>query len=150
MYWCFHNTKYGLLFTFLIQRYALCFQISNQKAKHTYFNWSKWITATTNSVKSFVNSVSKWTFYADMHVVVNVYLVDWMLFKKEKARGGRIFAVGVIYKPIIKHLEKNVEWGRKTSSFVLNIDLCLFSCHNVKLALMQYSFLHSHIYPNEL
>ena len=31
----------------------------------------------------------------------------WLnVFKKEKARGGKIFAVGVIYKPIIKHLEK--------------------------------------------
>ena len=52
-----------------------------------------------------------------------------MLFKKEKARGGKIFAVGVIYKTIIKHLEKM----REKQSIVLKIDLCFFYRQNVKM-----------------
>ena len=52
-----------------------------------------------------------------------------MLFEKEKARGGKIFAVGVIYKPIIKHLEKM----REKQSIVLKIDLCFFYRQNVKM-----------------
>ena len=51
-----------------------------------------------------------------------------MLFEKEKARGGKIFAVGVIYKTIIKHLEKM----REKQSIVLKIDLCFFYRQNVK------------------
>ena len=49
-----------------------------------------------------------------------------MLFEKEKARGGKIFAVGVIYKTIIKHLEKM----REKQSIVLKIDLCFFYRQN--------------------
>ena len=53
----------------------------------------------------------------------------WLnVFKKEKARGGKIFAVGVIYKPIIKHLEKM----REKQSIVLKIDLCFSFRQNVK------------------
>ena len=52
-----------------------------------------------------------------------------MLFEKEKARGGKIFAVGVIYKTIIKHLEKM----REKQSIVLKIDLCFFYRQNVKM-----------------
>ena len=59
----------------------------------------------------------------------------WLnVFKKEKARGGKIFAVGVIYKSIVKHLEKM----REKKSIVLKIDLCFFFRQNKKGKLIQH------------